>query len=142
MANLKTDYMGIALENPVIAGASELTSNMDSIRRIEDAGAGAMVIKSLFEEQIQLERARFDEEQHQHDNLYAEMTSLYPDMEHSGPDEHLMWVRKAKEACTMPVIASLNAVNKETWVEWAKSLRKPESMVWSSILRESGASGR
>ncbi|MDF1567984.1 MAG: dihydroorotate dehydrogenase-like protein [Spirochaetaceae bacterium] len=124
MANLKTDYMGIALENPVIAGASELTSNMDSIKRIEDAGAGAMVIKSLFEEQIQLERARFDEEQHKYDNIHAEMTSLYPDMEHSGPEEHLTWVRKAKEACSMPVIASLNAVNKETWVEWAKKLEE------------------
>ena len=124
MANLKTDYMGIALGNPVIAGASELTSNMDSIKRIEDAGAGAMVIKSLFEEQIQLERARFDEEQHQYDDIHAEMTSLYPDMEHSGPEEHLMWVRKVKETCSMPVIASLNAVNKDTWVEWAKKLEE------------------
>ncbi|RKX94925.1 MAG: dihydroorotate dehydrogenase, partial [Spirochaetes bacterium] len=74
MADLKTAYMGIALENPVIAGASELTSNMNSIRKIEEAGAGALVIKSLFEEQIQLERARFDEEQHQYDGMNAEMS--------------------------------------------------------------------
>ena len=124
MADLKTAYMGIALENPVIAGASELTSNMNSIRKIEEAGAGALVIKSLFEEQIQLERARFDEEQHQYDGMNAEMSNLYPEMEHSGPEEHLMWVRKAKEAVSIPVIASLNAVNRETWVEWAKKLEE------------------
>lgn len=124
MADLKTTYMGIALENPVIAGASELTSNMNSIKKIEDTGVGALVIKSLFEEQIQLERARFEEKQHQYDGMNAEMSNLYPDMEHSGPEEHLMWVRKAKEAVSVPVIASLNAVNRDTWVEWAKKLEE------------------
>ena len=124
MADLKTTYMGIDLENPVIAGASELTSNMDSIKKIEDAGAGALVVKSLFEEQIQLEVARFDEEQHKYDGFDAEIGNMYPEMEHSGPDEHLMWVRKAKEACSIPVIASLNAVNRDTWVEWAKKLEE------------------
>lgn len=123
MADLKTTYMGIALENPVIAGASELTSHMDSIRRIEDAGAGGLVIKSLFEEQIQLERAQFEEEQGEYSDMNAEMSSLYPDMGHSGPDAHLMWVRKAKEAVSIPVFASLNAVNKSTWAEWAVKLQ-------------------
>lgn len=124
MADLKTTYMGIELENPVIAGASELTSNMNSIKKIEEAGVGALVIKSLFEEQIQLERARFDEEQQQYEGMNAEMTNMFPDMEHSGPEEHLMWVRKAKEAVSIPVIASLNAVNSDTWVEWAKKLEE------------------
>jgi len=124
MADLKTTYMGIELANPVIAGASELTSNMNSIKKIEDAGAGALVIKSLFEEQIQLERARFDEEQHKYDNIHAEMTSIFPEMEHSGPEEHLNWVRKTKETVAIPVIASLNAVNQDTWVEWAKKLEE------------------
>jgi len=124
MADLKAAYMGITLNNPVIAGASELSSHMNSIKKIEDAGAGALVIKSLFEEQIQLERARFYEEQHQYDGINAEMSGMYPDMEHSGPEEHLMWVRKAKEAVSIPVIASLNAVNSETWVEWALKLEQ------------------
>ena len=124
MAELKTSYMGIELKNPVIAGASELTSNMNSIRKIEDAGAGALVIKSLFEEQIQLEMARFDEEMHQFDDINPEMTSIHPEMQHSGPDEHLMWVSKTKEAVDIPVIASLNAVNKGTWVEWARKLEQ------------------
>jgi dihydroorotate dehydrogenase (fumarate) len=116
--------MGIKLNNPVIAGASELTSNMNSIKKIEEAGAGALVIKSLFEEQIQLERARFEEEQHRYDDLNAEMTSVFPELEHSGPEEHLMWVRKAKESVSIPVIASLNAVNRETWKEWAVKLEQ------------------
>ncbi len=124
MADLKTSYMGIALENPVIAGASELTGHMDSIKKIEDSGAGALIIKSLFEEQIQLERARFEEEQGQFSGFNAEMSSLYPEMEHSGPDTHLMWVQKAREAVSIPVFASLNAVNKDTWTEWAVKLQE------------------
>ena len=67
MADLKARYMGIELKNPVVAGACDLTSNLDSIKKIEDAGAGALVLKSLFEEQIQLEKARFDEEMQQFD---------------------------------------------------------------------------
>jgi len=122
MANLQTKYMDIELKNPVIAGASELSSHMSSIKKLEEAGVGALVIKSLFEEQIQLEKARFEEEQAQYNGINAEMTSIYPTMEHSGPDEHLMWVRRAKESVSIPIIASLNAVNADTWVEWAKKL--------------------
>ncbi len=122
MASLQAKYMDIELKNPVIAGASELSSHMSSIKQLEEAGVGALVIKSLFEEQIQLEKARFEEEQEQYNGINAEMTSIYPAMEHSGPEEHLMWVRKAKESLSIPIIASLNAVNSDTWVEWAKKL--------------------
>ena len=122
MADLTTTYMGLALENPIIAGASILTQNMDSIRKIEDSGAGALVIASLFEEQIQLDHLKMSEDIAQYDDWHAEMTSIFPQLEHSGPDSHLMWVRRAKEAVDIPVIASLNAVNKDTWVEWAKRL--------------------
>ena len=122
MADLKASYMGIELKNPVVAGASDLTSNLDSIKRIEDSGAGALVLKSLFEEQIQLEQARLEEEMQQFDDLHAEMTDIFPDIEHSGPEEHLMFVQKAKESCDIPVIASLNAVNASTWTEWARKL--------------------
>ncbi len=122
MANLSTRFMGLTLENPIIAGASDLTSNMDSIKRIEQAGAGALVLKSLFEEQVQLERYKLEEDTHAGENLYAEMTSLFPKLEHAGPKEHLMWVKKAKEAVRVPVIASLNAVNPKTWVEYARHL--------------------
>ena len=124
MADLKASYMGIELKNPVVAGACDLTANLDTIKKIEDAGAGALVLKSLFEEQIQLEQARFDEEMQQFDDLHAEMTDIFPEIEHSGPDEHLLFVQKAKEACDIPVIARLNAVNSTTWTEWAKKLEQ------------------
>lgn len=122
MIDLKTTYMGIELKNPIIAGASELSSDMEKIKKIEKAGAGALVIKSLFEEQIQLETYKFDEEQAKYDELHAEMITVHPDIEHAGPAEHLMWVRKAKEAVKIPVIGSLNCVNKDTWIEYAKKL--------------------
>ncbi len=123
MVDLTCRYMGLELKNPVIAGASALTSNMQSIRRIEEAGAAALVISSLFEEQVQLSKFQLDEELESRDNYYAEMTNMFPKVEHAGPEEHLMWVKRAKEAVDIPVIASLNAVNAETWVEYAKKLQ-------------------
>jgi dihydroorotate dehydrogenase (fumarate) len=124
MANLTSKYMGIEVANPLIVGACSHTGQMDQIKRIEDAGAGAFVIKSLFEEQIQLQKFRMEEDMHLYDNWHAEMTSIFPDTEHGGPEEHLMWVRKAKESVGIPVIASLNAVNIDTWVDWALKLEE------------------
>ncbi|MDD5678925.1 MAG: dihydroorotate dehydrogenase-like protein [Kiritimatiellae bacterium] len=124
MADLRTIYMGIPLRNPLIVGASPLTANLESIKRIEEMGAGALVTYSLFEEQIQLERFEFDESLHREDCRNAEMITVFPKMEHGGPQEHLMWVRMAKKSARIPVIASLNAVNKETWFEYAKLLEE------------------
>ena len=124
MADLKAKYMGIEVKNPFVVGACSLTAHMDAIKKIEDSGAGALVIKSLFEEQVELERYKLDEDLHLRDDWHAEMTSIFPEVEHSGPDEHLMWVEKSKKAVDIPVIASLNAVHKETWVEWAKKLEE------------------
>lgn len=119
MANLQSRYMGIPLKNPFIAGACSMTAHMDSIRKIEDSGAAAMVIQSLFEEQIQLQRLRLEEELTMNDNLDAEIQDLFPDVQHGGPEEHLMWVRKAKEATEIPIFGSLNCLTPETWAEWA-----------------------
>lgn len=123
MANLKTTYMGLELENPIIAGASELTGHMGSIKKIEESGAGALVIKSLFEEQIQLERFKLEEEAEMYSERHAEMLNIYPKMEHAGPKEHLMWVKKVKESVKIPVIASLNAISRDTWIDYAKQLQ-------------------
>jgi dihydroorotate dehydrogenase (fumarate) len=120
VANLETSYMGLALKNPVIAGATTLTCQMETIRRLEEAGAAALVTCSLFEEEVQLERFRMQEELEMFDNVHPEMTDIFPQLEHAGPTEHLMWVRKTKESVSIPVIASLNCVNPETWVEYAK----------------------
>jgi dihydroorotate dehydrogenase (fumarate) len=123
MASLKTRYMGIELKNPIIVGASSLTDRMETIQQIEKAGAGALVLASLFEEQIQLERFKLDEELEQFDNLYAEMADVFPNLEHAGAAEHLVWARKAKESVKIPVIASLNAVNRTMWVEYTKQVQ-------------------
>lgn len=124
MANLQASYMGIPLKNPFVAGACSMTAHMDSIRRIADAGAGAIVIQSLFEEQIQLQALRLQEELTVSDNLDAEIQDLFPDVEHSGPDEHLMWTRRAKEAVTIPVIGSLNCLTPSMWADWALKLQE------------------
>jgi dihydroorotate dehydrogenase (fumarate) len=89
---------------------------------MEEAGAAAVVYRSLFEEQIQLEAAQMDDEMDEYAERNAEMTSLFPNLEHAGPREHLINVRKAREVLSIPLIASLNAVYKETWLEYAKLL--------------------
>ncbi len=124
MERLKTRYMGLELKNPILAGASSLTSDLEKIKEIEESGAGAIVTASLFEEQIQLERLKFEEDLREHEGYYAEMLSFFPEMKHGGPAEHLMWVKKAKESVRIPVIGSLNAVNRETWIEYAGRLEE------------------
>lgn len=124
MADLRTNYMGITLKNPIIAGATNLVSNPDNIKRMEDAGAAAIVYKSLFEEQIQLERLELDEGLTEYEDRHAEMIKLFPDIEHAGPTEHLMNLRLAKESVQIPVIASLNCIYNETWAEYAKLIEE------------------
>lgn len=124
MANLKTTYAGLKLINPIIAGASTLASNADNLKRIEDAGAAAIVYKSLFEEQVQLERLELDEGLTEYNERHAEMVTLFPDIEHAGPSEHLMKLRMAKESVKIPVIASLNCVFTITWLEYAKLIQE------------------
>lgn len=120
MNKLKTMYMGIELNNPIIIGACNLLTDLDNLKKAEELGAGAIVYKSLFEEQIQLENFQLDERLNEFDDLNAEMVKIHPTIEHSGPDEHLFNLRKAKESLSIPLIASLNAVNKETWLKYAK----------------------
>ncbi len=122
MTNLKTNYMGLELKNPIVVGANNLVTNVNSLKQMEEAGAAAVVFKSLFEEQIQLEAAQMDDEMDEYAERHAEMTSLFPTMEHAGPREHLMNVQNAREALSIPLIASLNAIYNETWLEYAKLL--------------------
>lgn len=124
MANLTTKYMGLNLKNPVIIGASNLVKDLTHIRRMEDSGAAAIVYKTLFEEQIELERLQLSEELNQYNERHAEMISLFPDIQHAGPTEHLMNLRKVVESVNIPVIASLNCTFEETWVEYAKLIEQ------------------
>lgn len=122
MADLGTTYMGIKLVNPIVVGACSLSKNVESVKKLEEAGAGALVIKSLFEEQIQIERRSFDDELNQFGDTFAEAVSLFPSVEHGGPKEYLHTLEEARKAVNIPLIASLNAVENNTWVEWAKQL--------------------
>jgi len=124
MADLTTNYMGLNLKNPVIVGASNLVKEIDNIKKMEEAGAAAIVYKSLFEEQIELERLQLSEELNQYNERHAEMISLFPDIEHAGPTEHLMHLRKAVDAVTIPVIASLNCTFEDTWIDYAKAIEQ------------------
>jgi len=124
MTDLKTNYMGIALKNPIVVGASNMVNDIENIKKLEKAGAAAIVYKSLFEEQIHLESIEMQSEMEQYNERHAEMVTLFPHVEHAGPKEHLLNLRKAKESVSIPVIASLNAIFKETWVEYAKQIEE------------------
>jgi dihydroorotate dehydrogenase (fumarate) len=124
MNKLKTSYMGIELNNPIILGASNLVTNLDNLKKAEELGAGAIIYRSLFEEQIQLERLQLDERLTEFNDLNAEMVQTHPNIEHAGPDEHLMNLRKAKESLSIPLIASLNAVNNDTWLKYARLIEE------------------
>jgi len=124
MNNLKVNYMGIDLKNPIIIGASNMVTDLDKLKKVEEQGASAIVFKSLFEEQIQLERFQMDESLSQYNDLHAEMITTHPNIEHAGPDEHLVKIRAAKESLTIPLIASLNAIENETWTEYAKLIEE------------------
>lgn len=124
MANLSTNYMGIPLSSPIVLGASNMVTNLDQIKKGEEAGIGAVVYKSLFEEQMQLESLQLDEELHEYDFRSAEMEKIFPEIEHAGPKEHLLGIRKLKEAVSIPVIASINAIYSPTWVEYAQLIEE------------------
>ncbi|VAW20027.1 Putative dihydropyrimidine dehydrogenase [NADP+], similar to dihydroorotate dehydrogenase [hydrothermal vent metagenome] len=122
MADLSTTYMGIRLKNPLILGACNLVSKPDVIKQVVESGIGAIVYKSLFEEQIQLENLQMDEAMSEYEDRNAEMTRLFPRLGHAGPKEHLYNVKKLKDSVDVPVFASLNAIYEPTWVEYAKEL--------------------
>lgn len=124
MAHLKTTYLGLKLKNPIIMGACNLTLDLDTAKKIEDAGAAAIVFKSLFEEQINLESFQMDEELGEYAERNAEMINLFPNLKHAGPEEHLDKLSKLKAAVGIPVIGSLNCVNADTWAEYAIEMEK------------------
>jgi len=124
MTDLRTNYLGIQLKNPLILGASNLVNNIDNLKRAEEKGVAAIVYKSLFEEQIQLERAQLDDQLDEYADRNAEMVNLFPSIKHAGPEEHLFNVARVKQSVKIPVIASLNAILKESWVEYAQELEK------------------
>jgi dihydroorotate dehydrogenase (fumarate) len=126
MSDLTTTYLGFQLKNPLVASASPLTEKLDNIRRLEDAGAAAIVMHSLFEEQINLESETLDDYLWQGTESFAESLSYFPDMTkyNLGPDGYLEHLRRAKDAVSIPVIASLNGVSTGGWIEYARKMEQ------------------
>jgi dihydroorotate dehydrogenase (fumarate) len=119
--SLTTNYLGLVLRNPIVASSSPLSHSVDSIRRLEDAGASAVVMYSLFEEQITFDSFYVDHYLRSGSNSYAESLDFFPEMHqyNVGPDEYLNLIRRAKEAVDIPVIGSLNGVSAGGWVNYA-----------------------
>jgi dihydroorotate dehydrogenase (fumarate) len=126
MANLRTRYMGIELKNPIIVGANDLVTNPANLKRMESAGAAAIVYKSIFEEQVQLENLDYYERKNEYAERSAEMVTIFPDYkpENSSLMELLLNLKKAKDSVTIPVFASLNALSNETWIEYARKIEE------------------
>ncbi|HKZ80255.1 MAG TPA: dihydroorotate dehydrogenase-like protein [Pyrinomonadaceae bacterium] len=119
--NLTTSYLGLALKNPLVVSSSPLSQNLDSIRRLEDAGAAAVVMYSLFEEQITFDSYYIDYYLANGSYSFAESLSYFPEMQNYnvGPDEYMNLIRRAKEAVDIPVIGSLNGVSAGGWTDYA-----------------------
>lgn len=124
MVDLKTRYLGIELKNPIIVGASNLCVDTENLKKMEAAGAAAIVYKSLFEEQIQMESFQMDMDMQEYNERNAEMITLFPDIEHAGPKEFLHNLTKAREAVSIPLIASINAVSEGSWIDYAKKVEE------------------
>jgi dihydroorotate dehydrogenase (fumarate) len=122
MVDLKTKYCGLTLKNPIVVGASNLVTEIDNLKKLEKAGAAAIVYKSLFEEQIQLESLEMEHADEAYSNWDAEHDSFFPKLKHGGPAEHLLRLRQARNALTIPLIGSLNCVYHDTWVEYAQKM--------------------
>jgi dihydroorotate dehydrogenase (fumarate) len=124
MVDLSTTYLGLKLKNPLVASASPFSEDLGKIRQMEDAGLAAVVMHSLFEEQIALESQELDNHLWQGTESFAESLTYFPDMTNYnlGPEGYLEHLRKAKAAVTIPVIGSLNGVSTGGWIEYAKKI--------------------
>jgi len=124
--DLTTTYMGLELKNPLVPSAGPLTAEVDTIRQLEDAGAAAVVLHSLFEEQISHEAAELDHYLTHGTESFAEAMSYFPQAHEfrRGPEEYLELIDQAKRAVDIPVIASLNGVTAGGWTEYARRLQE------------------
>jgi dihydroorotate dehydrogenase (fumarate) len=126
MSKLKTTYLGLNLNSPIVVSAGPLCKEIGNIKKMEDAGAGAVVLHSLFEEQINLESNELDQFLAQGSDVSPEAMAMFPDMGsyNIGPDAYLEHIRKAKAAVKVPVIASLNGVSNGGWIRYAKLMEE------------------
>jgi len=124
--NLETNYMGLILKNPLVASASPLNADLGVLRALEDAGAGAIVMPSIFAEQIEAEERRYERLTQVGALCSPEATSYFPDFDdyNVGSERYLDLVNRAKKAVHIPVIASLNATSEDGWLTYAGDLEE------------------
>lgn len=124
--DLTTNYLGLELINPIIPSAGPLSEEIDNIKAMEDAGAAAAVVYSLFEEQIEHDSMELFQRTATHQESYAEALDYFPEPFDFklGPEEYLEHIRKAKEAVNIPIIASLNGKSMGGWVDYAKKIEQ------------------
>ena len=123
--NLATTYMGLSLKSPLIVGSSPLTGDLDTVRQLEDAGAAALILPSLYEEQITGEQMSDFFSSETHEDSFLEATSYSPDPETApGPDEYLEHLRRVKQAVGIPVMASLNGSTPGGWMSYARLMEE------------------
>jgi dihydroorotate dehydrogenase (fumarate) len=126
MIDLTTKYLGIKLKNPLVVSSSPLTYEVGNIRRMEDSGASAIVLPSLFEEQIHVENNALDKFLQQGTESFAESLTYFPDMigYNLGPEGYLEHLRRAKQAVSIPIIGSLNGSSTGGWIDYAKKIQE------------------
>jgi dihydroorotate dehydrogenase (fumarate) len=126
MIDLSTHYLGLKLRSPLVVAASPLCKDLTNLRHMEDCGASAVVLHSLFEEQLNIESNELDRFLWDGLDLSAESTTIFPDLGsyNIGPDHYLEHIRQAKQTVSIPVIASLNGVSKGGWVAYAKQIEQ------------------
>jgi dihydroorotate dehydrogenase (fumarate) len=124
--DLSTTYLGLKLPHPLMPGASPMVDDIDNVRRLEDAGAAAIVMHSLFEEQISREQVATFVHTESHGQSFAEALTYFPSPEAFalGPEEYLEHVRKVKQAVSVPVIGSLNGFTPGGWLDYAKLIEQ------------------
>ncbi len=122
----RTTYLGMELKHPIVPSASPLSRSIDTIRRLEDNGAAALVMHSLFEEQITFESEQLDHYLSYFTDAFAEALSWYPEQKdyRVGPEEYLDNVRRAKEAVDIPIIGSLNGISTGGWISYAEEIEE------------------
>jgi len=125
MVDLTSEYLGLKLKNPLVPSASPLSGDLDSARRLEDAGAAALIMPSLFEEKIEYEHAHLERFFHQQAIGHAEAESFHPVPENylSYQEEYLEQLQQLKSALAIPVIASLNGTTSDGWITYGKQLQ-------------------
>jgi len=124
MTNLTTHYLGLELKNPLVASASALSKKTSTVKKMEDAGISAVVMYSLFEEQITHDSLAFNYYMERGTERFAESLDYFPNLDryNVGPDDYLERIRKNKEAVDIPVIASLNGISNTGWVDYAEKM--------------------